>query len=270
MCHRPRLFFDSPDMILMRPIAAALASLCVSVTMSAAQKQAPSVRHLGTVRFAISCDAAVRPRFNQSVALLHSFAFADAVTGFEAVLAQDPRCAIAGWGLALSAWGNPFAPGLKTADQLQRGLGAVARARTAGPATERESAYISAVARLYEHADSLDQRTRLLAYRDAMGALAERAPADTEATIFHLLAEVVAADPADKSYATQLSAGASFERLFAVLPDHPGLAHYIIHTYDVPSLASRGLEAARRYARIAPEMSHALHMPSHVYTRTGD
>jgi tetratricopeptide (TPR) repeat protein len=204
------------------------------------------------------------------VALLHSFAFSTAAGEFQAVLKADPDCAMAWWGLALVAWGNPFAAGVKPPPQIARGLEAVKRARTTGAPTPRESRYIEAVARLYEHADSLDQRARLLAYRDAMTALVAREPADTEATIFHALALAIAADPADKTYANQLAAGATLEALFARLPDHPGLAHYIIHSYDVPPLAGRALGAAGRYSRIAPAISHALHMPSHTFTRVGE
>ena len=229
----------------------------------------PPIRRLGTVRFAVSCAPSVRPRFNQAVALMHSFGFPAAIATFKDILRADPHCAMADWGLAISAWGNPFAAGARSAEQLQRGLLSVEDARAAGPTTARERGYIEAAARLYQNADSLDQRSRLLGYRDAMAALAAAAPSDTEAVIFHALAAVASANPADKTYAAQLAAGATLERLFAVLPDHPGLAHYLIHTYDVPPLASRGLVAAQRYSKIAPAMSHALHMPSHVYTRIG-
>ena len=222
------------------------------------------------VRFPVSCAAAVQPRFNRGVALLHSFAFDQANDAFRAVLRDDPRCTMAWWGQALAAWGNPFAAGIKQPVQIQRGLAAVDRARTTGDPTPRERAYVDAVARLYERADTLGQPARLLAYRDAMAALAQREPADTEAQIFHALALAVAADPADTTYASQRAAGATLERLFAKLPDHPGLAHYLIHSYDVPPLASRAVVAAGRYGRIAPEVSHALHMPSHTYTRVGD
>jgi hypothetical protein len=226
-------------------------------------------QQLGTIRFTTSCDATAQPGFNRAVALLHSFAFAQAVDGFTAVLRTDPHCAMAYWGLALSAWGNPFAAGIKPATQLERGLAALGKARSTGAPTLRERGYIEAVARLYEHADSLDQRARLLAYRDAMAEVAARESGDTEAAIFHALALAISADPADKTYASQLAAGATLERLFAVLPDHPGLAHYIIHSYDVPPLAARALDAAHHYAHIAPTVSHALHMPSHTYTRVG-
>ena len=176
---------------------------------------------------------------------------------------------MAWWGTALSAWGNPFAPGIKSPAQVQRGLDAVSRARATGSPTPRESRYIEAVAQLYEHADSVGQRVRLLGYRDAMAGLVAAAPADTEAVILHALSLVISADPTDKSYANQLAAGATLERLFAALPDHPGLAHYLIHAYDVPALADRAVSAAGRYGHIAPAVSHALHMPSHTWTRVG-
>jgi tetratricopeptide (TPR) repeat protein len=203
------------------------------------------------------------------VALLHSFAFPQAVEEFNAALKADPTCAIAYWGLALAAWGNPFAAGIKPDAQLQRGLDAVQRGRAIDAATERERGYLMAASRLYENARTVDQRTRMLAYRDAMASLSARHPDDPEASIFYALALAFSADPADKSYASQLKAGAILEKLAVSQPNHPGLAHYIIHSYDVPALAPRALTAARRYARIARSASHALHMPSHTFTRLG-
>ena len=241
-----------------------------AAVLLAAPIRQPAPHAVGTVRFATSCGPAARPIFNRGVALLHSFAFSLANDQFTAALRADSGCAMAWWGLALSAWGNPFAAGIKPPAQIARGLEATSRARAAGPPTDRESRYIEAVARLYQGADSVRQRARVLAYRDAMTDLVSREPADTEAVIFHALALVISADPADKTYANQLAAGAILERLFAKMPDHPGLAHYIIHSYDVPPLANRALAAAGRYGRIAPEVSHALHMPSHTYTRVGD
>ena len=224
---------------------------------------------LGTVRFPVSCAPAAQRQFNRAVASLHSFAFGPATNGFQAVLRADSTCTIAWWGIALSAWGNPFAADNKAAAQIARGLEAVLQGRRTTGGTERERGYLEAVARLYEKSDSLKQPARLAAYRDAMKALAAREPADTEAAIFSALAQAVAADPADKSYTAQLAAGAVLERLFQALPDHPGLAHYLIHAYDVPPLARRATVAAHRYGQIAPAFSHALHMPSHTYTRVG-
>ena len=181
----------------------------------------------------------------------------------------DPSCGLAYWGVALASWGNPFAAGQKAPTQIRKGQEAVERANRAGAGSERELMYISAVAELYQDPEHRDQRTRMLAYRDAMAALASRHPEDMEASIFYALALAQSAPPTDKTYADLLKAGAILEPLFATHPDHPGLAHYIIHSYDVPPLAPRALDAARRYARIAPSAPHALHMPSHTFTRLG-
>jgi hypothetical protein len=228
-----------------------------------------SPEHLGTVTFSTSCNKAAQPQFNRAVALMHSFEFAHAIEGFNSTLVADPACAIAYWGIALSSWGNPFAAGLKAQTQLDKGLKAVESGRAAAAKTERERAYIEAVAHLYTDTAKIDQRSRIVAYEGAMSAASAAYPDDTEATIFYALALAAAADPADKTYARQLKAGAMLEKLFIQYPDHPGLAHYIIHTYDVPPLAPRAVEAARRYGQIAPSAPHALHMPSHTFTRVG-
>jgi len=154
---------------------------------------------------------------------------------------------------------------------VQQGHEAIARARALKASTGRERAYVDAAARLYDAAPAADQNARLLAYRNAMASLAAAYPADSEASIFHALAiaELAAASPPEPTYAEPLKAGAILETLFAAQPNHPGLAHYIIHSYDYPALADRALEAARRYARIAPDSPHAHHMPSHTFTRVG-
>ena len=174
------------------------------------------------------------------------------------------------WGIALSQWSNPFTVGTKDSAQLQAGRASIELGKTTGAKTERERAYIDAASALYKQFETTPQRSRLLAYRDAMEALSSRYPADHEAQIFYALSIAASEDPADKTYAGRLKAGAILEKLFAQEPDHPGLAHYIIHTYDVPPLAARSLPAARRYSQIAPDAPHALHMPSHTFTRTGD
>ena len=224
---------------------------------------------LGTVHFATSCSAGAQNEFDRAVALLHSFQFSRAIAGFEAVLRQDATCGIAFWGIALSDWSNPFAPGMKDMSQLQAGRDSAERGQTVGAKTERERAYLAAVGKLYAGYENKPQSARLLAYRDAMGKVAEKYPEDHEAQIFFALAIAASEDPADKTYAGRLKAGAILEKLFKEEPTHPGLAHYIIHTYDVPALAGRGLTAARRYSEIAPDAPHALHMPSHTFTRTG-
>jgi hypothetical protein len=225
---------------------------------------------LGTVRFRTSCGSAVQPQFNRAVALMHSFQFASAIEAFRAILVSDPSCSMAYWGIALSDWGNPFASGLKSQAQLDAGLKAVEQGRGLHPKTERELAYLEAVARLYTDTATIDQRSRKLAYESAMAAVSAAYPEDTEAAIFYALAVSAAADPADKTYARQLKAGEILDRLYVQYPDHPGLAHYIIHTYDVPPLAGRAAGAAQHYSEIAPSTPHALHMPSHTFTRVGD
>jgi tetratricopeptide (TPR) repeat protein len=234
----------------------------------AQEHQHGNVEKSGTVYFATSCNEAAQKDFNRAVALLHSFQFSRAIEGFNAVLGEDATCGIAYWGIALSDWSNPFASGMKDKSQLQAGRESTEHSKTVGAKTERERAYLAAVGKLFVDYESTPQRARLIAYRDAMGGVAVKYPEDREAQIFCALAIAASEDPADKTYAGRLKAGAILEKLFAE-PSHPGLAHYIIHTYDVPALAGRGLVAARRYSEIAPDVPHALHMPSHTFTRTG-
>jgi hypothetical protein len=252
----------------MKLIAAILSALLVPPGM-AQEHQHEAGEKLGAVYFATSCNGRAQKDMNRAVALLHSFQFSRAIEDFNVVLRDDPTCAIAYWGIALSDWSNPFAPGIKDKGQLQLGRDSVERGTALGAKTERERAYLGAVGKLYSDFESTSQRARLLAYRDAMGDLAARYPQDHEVQIFYALALVVAEDPADKTYANRLKAGTILENLFPKEPTHPGLAHYIIHAYDVPALAGRALVAARRYAEIAPDAPHALHMPSHTFTRLG-
>ena len=224
---------------------------------------------LGEVHFATSCNEPAQREFNRAVALLHSFQFSTAIEGFNSVLREDPTCAIAYWGIALSDWSNPFAPGQRDTRQLQLGRQSAEQGKKLGARTDRERAYLEAVSKLYGDFEHTPQQMRLLAYRDAMGKVAATYPGDHEAQIFYALALAVAADPGDKTHADYLKAGAILEKLFAQEPTHPGLAHYIIHAYDVPALAGRALVAAQHYATIAPDAPHALHMPSHTFTRLG-
>ncbi len=256
----------------MKPVVLATAAWLALLCAPAAQDHehaAPGDERLGRVHFDTSCAAAAVPAFDRAVALLHSFEFGDAIRGFEAALVADPTCAMAHWGIALSHWGNPFSLGQRSPQQLAQGRAAVERATALAPRTDRERGYVAAVGQLYADAGSRPQTARLEAYRDAMAELSRRLPSDTEAAIFHALALTAAEDPADKSYASRLQAVGILEPLFERMPDHPGLAHYIIHSYDVPTLAPRALRAAERYAAIAPSAPHALHMPSHTFTRVG-
>ncbi len=254
------------DILLLSVLLAAAAPL-------PAQEHAhtPSPEKLGTVHFVTSCNPSTVAAFDRAVALLHSFEFGSAIRGFNDVLAADSTCAMAYWGLALSRWSNPMAPVMRGATQLTAGreLADAAR-RMSGRVTERERLYIAAVTKLYDDFERLDQRARVLSYERAMRELVARQPADTEAKIFHAIALTAAASPTDKTYANQLEAGSILESIWAKQPNHPGLAHYIIHTYDHPALAARAAAAAARYAEIAPSAAHALHMPSHTFTRVGE
>jgi tetratricopeptide (TPR) repeat protein len=247
-----------------------LLAFLISVPAAAQEHQHGSGEKLGTVAFTTSCNPAAQFQFNRAVALLHSFEFGRAIEGFGATLKADPSCAMAEWGIAMSRWGNPFGVGIRPATTLRVGSEAVQRARAAGLKTERERRYVEAVAHLFEDA-AVSQSARLVEYRDSMAALAAAYPDDPEAAIFHALsiAAVAASSPLDRSFAEPLKAGAILERLLASMPDHPGLAHYVIHSFDYPPLARRALDAARRYGKIAPDSPHARHMPSHTFTRVG-
>jgi hypothetical protein len=244
---------------------AAVAVLAV-LPLSTAHPQ----EQLGSVHFATSCRPEVAATFDRAIALLHSFEFGESLRAFEGVLTSDSTCAMAWWGIALSRWTNPMATGNRPVAQMRQGREAARTAtRLGASASERERGYIAAVRLLFDEFETRDPQARVVAYSDAMGALARRFPADTEATIFYALSLTAAASPTDKSYANQLKAGSILEPLWAAQPNHPGLAHYIIHTYDVPALADKARAAADRYSGIAPSAAHALHMPSHTFTRVG-
>jgi hypothetical protein len=220
------------------------------------------------VRFSTSCAAAVAGDVNRGVALLHSFWFPQATATFNSILKQDPTCAIAHWGIALAAWGNPFG-GLKNAKTVEATRQAIEPARKIGSPTPRERGYIDAVATLVTDTTPATHSARIAAYEMAMANVVRDNPGDDEARMFYALAINQTAPPSDKTYAKQLAAAAILEPLFKKMPEHPGLAHYIIHAYDAPPLAERALVAARRYASLAPAVPHALHMPSHTFTRIG-
>jgi len=255
-------------MSVVAPLAIAAVVLLAPVEGQQAHQHGGAEK-LGTVRFTTSCTTAAQPAFARAMALLHSFEFAPAIEGFTAAGTTDPGCAIAYWGIALSRWGNPFAAGIKSPAQLDAGRAAIARAKTIGAKTDRERDYIAAAERLFADFEKIDQRTRLLAYRDAMSDLAARYTDDPEASAFYALALAASNDPTDQTYASLIKAGAILERLAPAQPDHPGFVHYIIHAYDVPPLAPKAVNAARGYAKIAPSAPHALHMPSHTFTRLG-
>jgi tetratricopeptide (TPR) repeat protein len=250
---------------------AAFASLALTAAAASAQQQHQHLAgdRIGTVHFATTCNPKAQEHFDKAMALLHSFEFGPAIAGFTAAGQADAACAIAHWGIAVARWSNPFAPGVRPPAQIQQGLAAIQRAEQIGAKSDRERAYIAAASKLYTDAERVAQPARVLAYEQAMGALAARYPDDPEASIFWALSLAGSALPTDKTYANQLKAAAVLEKLYPGQPNHPGITHYIIHTYDTPALADRAVEAARRYAGIAPSAPHALHMPSHTFTRVG-
>ena len=256
-------------MLRARIFGACVLILAAGSSIAQEHQDAAAGEKLGTVHLTTSCNPAAQKQFDRAVALLHSFQFSHAIDGFNTALKADSSCAMAYWGIALSHWSNPFAAGLKATSQLQDGRQAAERGWAIGAKTERERAYIAAVSKLYADFEKTPQQVRLLAYRDAMAEMAAHYPQDHEASIFYALALAASEEPTDKTYASRLKAGAILEALFAQEPEHPGLAHYIIHTYDVPPLAARALLAAQRYSTIAPDTPHALHMPSHTFTRVG-
>jgi tetratricopeptide (TPR) repeat protein len=249
-------------------ILIAAAVPCFAFAQNEAKHAHPE--NLGTVHFPTTCSPAVATKFDRAVALLHSFEFGASIRAFNEVLAADSTCAMAHWGIALSRWTNPMTAGNRAVPLLRQGReSAEAATRLAARASERERAYINAVGQLYDDFEQKDQRTRIIAYERAMNDLASRYPDDTEAAIFHAISLAATAPPTDKTYASQLKAGSILEPLWEKQPNHPGLAHYIIHSYDYPPLADKARAAAKRYATIAPSAAHALHMPSHTFTRVG-
>jgi tetratricopeptide (TPR) repeat protein len=224
---------------------------------------------LGKVHFPISCGAESQRKFDVGLAMLHSFWYGKSDKAFADLAAADPGCAMAHWGVAMSRFHQIWeAP---PPDDLKAGVTALAAARAAGAKTQRERDYIEALGAYYDKSDTLDHVTRFLAFEKAMEALAAKYPEDREASIFYALTlnGVALALPPDKSYARQKKAGAILEPIFKEMPQHPGIAHYIIHSYDYPPLAARAVDASRRYAKIAQDSPHALHMPSHIFTRLG-
>jgi hypothetical protein len=251
-------------------VAAGLAALFGAQGTIAQPGQARTPpEQLGKVHFATSCSPAVEKRFDRALALLHSFWAKDAIEGFNGVLREDPGCAIAYWGIAMSMQQNPLTGQAPNASATKDALTGLDRAKTIGAKTQRERDYIAAIDLIYRDADKIEFRSRRLAYEKAMEALAKRYPDDTEAAIFHALSLDMTAQLTDKTYANQLKAAAILEKVLKQQPGHPGVAHYLIHSYDYPPIAERGLPAARLYAQIAPNHPHALHMPSHIFTRRG-
>lgn len=223
---------------------------------------------LGTVEFPVSCTAEAQQSFTRGVALLHSFTYDESEEAFRAAAAKDTQCAMAHWGLAMTQYHQLWEPHAGP-EELKRGSAEIQSARGLKPGTPLEKDYIDALSVFYEGWEQRSHAARAQAYRDAMRNVHARNPKDQEAAIFYALALVATASLEDKSYAHQREAAAILEPLFAAHADHPGAAHYLIHAYDNPGLAPRGVAAARAYSKIAPDLPHALHMPSHIFTRLG-
>ena len=225
---------------------------------------------VGSVSFPTSCSAAAQPDLDRAAAMLHSFWFDEAMKTFGRAAAADSGCAMAHWGIAITSWGNPFVRQPISPEREQTGLAAAERATAlAARASHREQMYAEAALALWRGADSLDHLQRLDRHEAAMRNLHEAHPEDTEAAIFYGRAVIANAPPTDLTFARQLYAASLLEPLFEAQPQHPGLAHYLIHAFDSPRLAGQGESAAKRYASIAPSAPHALHMPSHIFTRLG-
>ena len=228
---------------------------------------AKAVSDVGRVEFATTCSKAVQPRFKRGVALLHSFFYDAARREFEAVGKDDPKCAMARWGVAMTLYRPLWYP--SSPQELAHGAKVLSEAKTIGAKTQRERDYIEALSLYFTDVEKTPHAQRAKAYSDAMNALRQKYPDDTEATIFYALALRGTAPPTDKTYKVPLESAALLEPLFAKMPDHPGIAHYLIHDYDFPALAEKGVIAARKYSKIAPAVPHALHMPSHIFIRLG-
>ena len=246
-------------------ILATVILLLVSNISSAQQKPQ---EQLGKVSFPTSCDRKVQPQFDRAVAMLHSFWFQQGEKTFREILERDPSCAIANWGIAAILIGNTFA-GNATAQDAQKAKEAIQRARLTGAKTERERFYIEAIAEYYDRFNDRPHSARMKSLADAFEVVAKRFPKDDEAQIFYAIYLTATQSPKDKTFADTLKAAQILEPQFEKHPNHPGVAHYLIHSYDYPPIAEKGLNAASRYAEIAPSAPHALHMPSHIFTRVG-
>jgi tetratricopeptide (TPR) repeat protein len=245
-------------------VGAALAGLSMAPP---AFGQEESDQRLGTVHFATSCNETAQRRFDRGMRYQHSFWYRESKEIFEEALKADPECGIAYWGIAMSMLNNPHIP--PPPSNLPLGLAAIQKAKAVGAKTQRERDFIEALLVFYTDYDKIPHGARVQSYLKAIEAVAQRYPRDDEAQLFYAITLNVAASPNDKTYSNQLKGAAILEEIFNRQPGHPGVAHYLIHLYDTPALAARGIDAAKRYSEIAPAAPHAQHMPSHIFTRVG-
>jgi tetratricopeptide (TPR) repeat protein len=243
------------------------AAALLALPMQSGARADTGTKIVEEVDFASSCSPAVQHEFKHAVWTLHSFWYPEALKRFTAVTESDPNCAIGYWGIAMSHWYPLWYPPSPAA--LKAGSEAVEKAMAAPTKTEREKDYIAAIAAFYRDADKLDHRTRAVAYEKAMEQVYLKYPEDREAGVFYALALDTTAPPTDKTYANQTKAAEILNKVWKEQPNHPGVVHYLIHSDDSAKFAQAGLEAAICYAKIAPEVPHALHMPSHIFTRLG-
>ena len=237
------------------------------VSMLPAFSQEESDQRLGTVHFPTSCNEVAQRRFDRAMRYQHSFWYRESRGIFEEVIKADPECSIAYWGIALSYLDNPHNP--PPPANLPLGLAAIEKAKVVGAKTQRERDFIDALLIFYTDYDKTPHAARVQSYLKAIEAVAQRYPDDDEAQLFYGITLNVAASANDKTYSNQLKGAAILEKVFQRQPRHPGVAHYLIHLYDTPVLAEKGIDAARRYSEIAPSAPHAQHMPTHIFTRVG-
>jgi len=251
------------------PLAAAAALSLMLAVPGHAHEAEEGTGQLGKVSFANSCKPQVQKELQRAVAMLHSFWFSAGEKAFRHVLEDDPDCAVANWGLAALLMNNPLAGQGASPKGAEAAMAAIEQGRRTGAKTQRERDYIEAVAAYYTDFASRPERARQASRAQAFDALAAKYPDDDEAQIFAALYTAGTQSQADQTYAAYLKAAAVLEKQFVKYPDHPGVAHYLIHSYDAPPIAKQGLPAARKYSAIAPDAPHALHMPSHIFTRVG-
>jgi tetratricopeptide (TPR) repeat protein len=248
-------------------LATSVASLVAFGPGTPVEAQDDTDQKLGKVHFATSCNDTAQRRFDRAMRYQHSFWYAESKEIYEEALKADPECAIAYWGIALALLNNPH--GAVPKPNLPLGLAAIEQGQAVRAKTERERDYIDALSVMYVDYDKIPHQARVQSYLKKMAALAAKYPDDDEAQIFYAITLNVAASPADKTYANQLKGAAILEPIWQRQPQHPGIAHYLIHLYDYPPIADKGIPAALRYSKIAPNAPHAQHMPSHIFTRVG-
>jgi Tfp pilus assembly protein PilF len=257
-----------------RVFSTAVAALCLGLaaplTGDAHEASHTTPARLGKVHFKVECNATAQKEFDLAMAYYHSFAWHRYEAPLERVLKADPTCGMAHWARSLAILDNPFIwPGILSPAKLNDAQAALEAARKIGLKSQREHDYVEALAVFFKDHDKSNHRTRAKAFEAAMAEVAGRYPDDQEASILYALVLSANFDPTDRKYTNQLKAAQILEPIFKQQPEHPGIVHYLIHSYDYPPIAHHGLEAARRYARIAPDATHALHMPSHIFTRVG-